>query len=226
MSFDNIYLDIALANFNFLWILLYVIVIRQGFREKTFGVPMVALWFNLSFDVIDSFFYPAYPMQIAINLIYIVMDLVILYQIVRFWRSDFGHLPAWQFFTGLILSAVFSFALLYALIRDMNDVPELRTAYVDVLINSVLFLNMYYRRPHLKGQSMYVALAKLLGTGPLMLAFTIFPYPGYENSLLLPVLYLGIFIADLLYAILVYTRSRELGINPWRLEAFAKSPAA
>jgi hypothetical protein len=214
---DNIYINIAAANFNLMWVILYILVVRQGFREKTFGIPMVALWCNLNFDIIDTYIYPAYPIQVIINHIYIVMDLIILYQVVRFWRSDFGQMPAWQFYTGMALAAVGSFALMMAFIHDVHDIPELRTAWSNVLLNSALFIAMLYRRPNLLGQSIYIGLAKLFGTGPLVLAFYIFPVPGFENSVLLPVLYVGIFLLDLYYVILVYYRSRQLGISPWRL---------
>jgi hypothetical protein len=217
MTFDNIYVNIAAANFNLLWLTLYILVIRQGFREKTYGIPMVALWFNLNFDIIDTFIHPAYPIQVVINLIYLVCDLIILYQLVRFWRSDMGQMPAWQFYASMTLAAVGSFVLMMAFIEEVNDIPELRTAWMDVLLNSALFIAMFYRRPNLLGQSIYIGLAKLLGTGPLVLAFYIFPVPGFENSVLLPVLYVGIFLLDLYYVILVYFRSRQLGINPWRL---------
>jgi hypothetical protein len=216
MRFDNIYLEIALANFNLLWLALYVLAIRRGFRDKSFGIPMVALWFNINFDIIDTFILPAYPLQIGINLIYLALEMVILYQLVRFWRSDFPDLSACQFYVNLILSAVGSFALMMAFIHEVHDIPELRTAWVEVLINSALFVAMFYRRPQLLGQSIYIGLAKLVATAPLLVTFTRFPYPGFENSILLPVVYVGIFVLDLYYVILIYLRSRQLGINPWR----------
>jgi hypothetical protein len=62
-----------------------------------------------------------------------------------------------------------------------------------------------------EGQSIYVALFKMAGTLlPSVLFFLRFP-----TSLLLNFLYVTIFVFDLVYAILLYAKHRELGMNPW-----------
>ena len=76
---------------------------------------------------------------------------------------------------------------------------------------SVLFVAMLLRRQDIKGQSIYIALGKIVGTLlPSILFFLRFP-----NSPLLNFLYVCIFIFDLIYVVLLYAKHKDLGINPW-----------
>jgi hypothetical protein len=40
-------LTVILAD-NILWAIIYVLVIRAGRRDRTYGMPLVAMWGNLS----------------------------------------------------------------------------------------------------------------------------------------------------------------------------------
>jgi hypothetical protein len=216
LSPQNIPAILIISNFNLMWMALYVLVIRRGFLDKTFGIPIVALFLNSSWDVINTFIYPSPMPQPVVNLIYFLLELVIIYQVIRYWRSDYSDVRTWQFYSLFVLAAVLTFAVLLGLIKDFGDFPTWRASFIDTLINAALFIHMFHHRPDLRGQSLYIALLKLLGTAPLMLGLYLHPWPGMENSALLPALYAGIFILDLIYVILVYWRSRALGINPWR----------
>jgi hypothetical protein len=216
MSDPSPVLVVGAVVFNLLWLTLYALVIRRGFLEKTFGIPAVALVVNLTWDVIGTVVLPSPMPQLAFNVIYIVLDLIIIYQVARFWRSDFANVPPLQFYGFAIFTLIFSFALMYSFIVEFNDLLADHAAWIDTFINSALFIAMFYRRPDLLGQSLYIGLCKLIGTGAMMLGLTISPWPGTENWITLPVLYVGIFILDLAYVLLVYQRGRALRIDIWR----------
>jgi hypothetical protein len=228
MSGGVIIAGIVVLNFNVLWLLLYVLVVRRGHIDKSFGIPAFALCANFAWDVynsIDSHITVMSPMpQPIVDGLYAIADLVIMSQVLRYWRRDFKDMPALQFYVLFGMSMVLSFLLMLTLIHEMEDIPMWRSAFIDTFLCSALFLAMFYRRPALEGQSLYIALCKLLGTAPFMLLLYLSPYLGQEvvdlinlpSSTLFVPLWVGIFILDLIYAVLVYQRSWELGINPWR----------
>jgi hypothetical protein len=224
---SEVIVGLTVLNFNILWLLLYILVVRRGHLDKTFGIPAFALCANFAWDIynsIDPSITARSPMpQPIIDGLYAVADLVILYQVLKYWRSDF-KMPSLEFYILLGMSMALSFLLMMTLIQEIEDVPMWRSAFIDTFLCSALFLSMFYRRPNLEGQSLYIGLCKLLGTGPFMLMLYFSPSLGPEvkdlinlpaSTLFVP-LWVGIFILDLIYVMLVYRRSRDLGINPWR----------
>lgn len=209
-------LTLALAStFNILWLTLYALVIRRGFMEKTFGIPIVALMFNLSWDITAAFIYPNPSPQNYFDAVFVVIDLIILYQVVRFWRTE---LPMFLtqpgvFYAWLAVIFALSMGLTQTFIVEFNDIPTVRSAFIDTLICSALFVGMYYGRQGLRGQSWAIAMCKVIGTGSILVLMTIHPWPGTEKSALLPMLYIAIFSLDAIYALLVFQRSRKMGIS-------------
>ncbi len=95
---------------------------------------------------------------------------------------------------------------------------------------SILFVTMLLRRDSLRGQSIYIALSKFLGTffAFLLALFwsprslhehwdTLLPDRYYPLSPLLLTLYAGIFLFDLLYIALVFQKSRADGVSQARV---------
>lgn len=206
----------VVSIFDLGWITLYVLAIRRGFLDKTFGVPIVALFLNIAMDIINIFVVASPAPQLIVNVMFLLLQLVILYQVFRWWRSDFSTIPTWQFATLMGIAAVFGFLLLFNIVREFDESPAWRASWIDTFINACLFIGMFYRRPDLRGQSVVIALLKWVSTWPLMLALYLMPPEGFEGSFLLPVLYVGIFILDLYYVVIVYLRTRELGLDMWR----------
>ena len=87
---------------------------------------------------------------------------------------------------------------------------ESNAAFGQNLMMSVLFIAMLLKRKNLSGQSIYIALFKMLGTVlPSILFFLRFP-----GSVLLNFLYVAIFGFDAIYLGMLYVKHRELGITP------------
>lgn len=191
------------------WTAVYLLIIRLGFREKTYGMPITALCANISWEFIFSFLYPHAPPQNYISMIWFAFDLIIVFQTLRFGKVAFEQ--AWLFYPAFILGLVISFAAILAITIEFNDSDGKYAAFGQNLMMSVLFVAMLLRRQNVKGQSIYIALFKLVGTLlPSILFFMRFP-----NSALLNFLYISIFVFDCIYAVLLYAKHKELGINPW-----------
>ena len=207
-----------LLIFNFYWILTYFLVIRRGFIERTWGIPMISLTLNIAWDITGAFSTamrsPAF--QKIGNMVFVIANLIITYQMFRYWRSDFNNLSAKEFFFFWAIAQVMSLRIIYIGSIELNDPIIFKMGFVDNLINSALFIAMFYRRPDLLGQSIYIGLSKLIGTGAVSLSSLIAPPPGTEDSLLMPFLFQSILVLDVIYVFLVYKRGQQMGIDIWR----------
>jgi hypothetical protein len=80
------------------------------------------------------------------------------------------------------------------------------------LLASVMFPHMLIDRNNVDGQSMYIAILKLVGTvaGVFQVSFIL-----NEVNLLLISLGVGIFLFDSIYVYMLLSKFKQLGLNPW-----------
>lgn len=221
------------------WGIAYVLIVRRGFIDKTFGYPFIAICVDIAWTFTFTLIYPQSPFM----LLFVVVDLIFLYQLVKFRTSDLHHLSQNQYYAAIVLAISTSFALIIGFSREFNDVHGVYSSFVDTLLTSILFVVLILRRGSVKGQSIYIAIAKMLGTLSAVIAYNFFtfppisprllihflhrvinipfelsptPVPSYIGSTLLPVLGICIFVYDIIYIILVYRQCRTEGIDPWR----------
>src|SRR5215468_3691048 len=101
------------------WTAVYIVIIRLGFRERTYGMPITALCANISWEFIFSFVYPHYPPQNYITIVWFVFDLVIVLQTLQFGRVVFE--PPMLFYPAFILGLLVSFGAILAITVQFND---------------------------------------------------------------------------------------------------------
>src|SRR5687768_9771182 len=79
------------------WTLTYLLILRRGYLDRSYGMPMLALCANLSWEFIFSFVYPHPQPQLYIDYLWLLFDVGILIQYLRLGHRDFpAHLPrAW-----------------------------------------------------------------------------------------------------------------------------------
>ena len=176
-------------------------------------MPILALCANISWEFIFSFVHPQSIPQVYVNIIWFLFDVVILYQVLRFGRAAVNELvPERYFYPAFILSLFSSFGIILSMTHEFNDWHGRYAAFGQNFVMSVLFILMLLRRNDVSGQSVYIAVFKMLGT---VLSSILF-YMLYPLSYLLNFLYIAIFIFDWLYLILLYRKHQESGINPWK----------
>ena len=196
------------------WTFAYVAIIRRGWADRTYGMPIPALCANVCWEFIFSFIDPGRPPQLYINYLWLALDLVIVAQTLRVGptvvanRFDRRH-----FYPAFAVGIVVSLLLLHAANIELGDMGVVYTAFAQNLLMSVLFMRMLVNRNDASGQSIYIAVFKLLGT---LCAATVF-FLNYPGSQLLNVLYVEIFAFDLLYCIALHRMFRSQNLNPWRV---------
>ena len=190
------------------WALAYLLIIRRGFLDGTYGMPVAALCANISWEFVFSFIFPQGPIQTPINVAWFVLDLVILGQVVRYGPGEFPALPRRSFFAALIAGLLTALAAVVAITVEFRDFDGVYTAFGMNLMMSVLFLWMLCSRGSLRGQSPWIGVAKMVGTACNSAAFWLY---ASEGSVLLPFLFVAILVFDAAYVFLAFRLQRTKG---------------
>ena len=191
-----------------LWLVAYVLAIVQGFRQKTYGVPMVAITLNFTWEFLAAFAWdePVLLWRIG-DVLWMLIDGVIVFQLFRFGRAR-QSVPEIRDAYVPVLVALFLSALVgqYTFTRYFGDGLGFEDAYVISIVMGSLFITMYFaRREH--GDLAYgVAWTKWLGTGLTSLAlYFILPrfYPHRTSYGFMYFAYVLCFVLDGTYVALL-----------------------
>jgi hypothetical protein len=227
------------------WAIAYVLIIYRGFKDKSYGMPVVALVSNFAWELIYGLGIepsciltwescPATLVQ-ARNFLWLVLDGIILYTVLRFGPRYFARTLGRAFvpsvLAGIAVAAliIYTFVIEYYIANIWGVVPPGSSRATDFLplrlqggsditgfgmnlMMSLLFIFMLLERGSVEGQSIYIAISKWLGT----LAAYGFMLADNIQTPLVNVLYATIFVLDVIYIWLVYRQCRREGINPWR----------
>lgn len=194
------------------WSLVYLIIIKRGFQDKTYGMPMVALCVNISWEFIFSFLYPQEGIQHVINILWFFLDVFILIQFLKYGKNYFKkYLPANFFIPTFLITLTLSFFAVLNITNEFNDWEGKYAAFSQNFMMSILFVVMLIRRDSVAGQSMYAAIFKMLGSLlPAILFYFIY------SSVLITFLSVSTFLFDWIYIIFLYKKFCKMGLNPWR----------
>ena len=190
------------------WSTVYIILVINGFKYKSYGMPLVALGLNFAWE----FFYSFYDFNINdislqrwINICWFTLDAIIVYQLFIYGRRHFPLPQIKQLFlpwTILIFASCFLIEYLFLMEFGRSSGAKY-AAFLQNLIMSILFIDMIARRHDKREFSLAVAICKFLGTLAPTLLF------GSENTF---ILYIGLLCAvmDIIYIGLVVRLRREI----------------
>ncbi len=190
------------------WSATYILIIRRGFKDKTFGMPMAALCANISWEIIFTFFVPHGAPQIYVNYIWFSLDVIIVIQFLKYGKKEFPSIPKWKMYAMFALGISIAVPMILAISNELEDSVGAYAAFGQNLMMSILFVTMLINRQGISGQSFYIALFKMIGTGLSSLAFYLYR-PMAQDSILLQFLFVSIFIFDLIYTIGIYRKCKN-----------------
>jgi len=190
------------------WSATYILIIRRGFKDKTFGMPLAALCANISWETIFAFILPHDAPQLYVNYIWFSLDAVIVIQFLKYGKKEFPKIPKWQIFAIFALGISIAAPMIVGISNELNDNVGAYAAFGQNLMMSILFVSMLINRQGIAGQSFYIALFKMVGTGLSSLAFYLYR-PIAQDSILLQFLFVSIFIFDLIYTIGIYRKCKN-----------------
>lgn len=186
----------------FFWTIAYIWVIYKGFRDRTCGMPIVALCANITWEFLFSLVMPYHPLQQIVTLLWFLLDCIILFQFFYYSKS---LSPKWPIKPIVLSLLVIALLLHYGMAIEFHDPEGKYSAFGINLMMSILFIRMLLKQD-LYGQSIFIAYSKMVGS----LCASIWCYSLNPNSILLNMLYILIFILDVVYILLVYSKSVKI----------------
>jgi hypothetical protein len=182
------------------WTLAYLLIIRVGLRERTYGMPIVAFAANISWEFLYSFVRPSTGVQHVINIVWFLLDCVIGYTVVKFGPDEFPYLSRRVFYGCFVALLALAYPAVNLIGTQFDAGKGVYSAFLMNLMMSALFLAMFAARPAGRGQSVGIATAKLAGTALASGAFAVrSDLAARYHGGLLPYLYVAIFALDLVY---------------------------
>jgi hypothetical protein len=201
-----------------MWLTVYALMIRRGLKDKSYGMPVIALCMNLAWEFYFAFLAGLPPVGSVGNTLYFLLDLGILATCLRYGRDDFDW-PIFKAhfykFVGAMLAV--SFVLVAVFVRAFNDYGILSTMQVEMLY-STLLIAMIIRRNSVKGQSFYIALL-ILGGDILGNAAALYTRTHFQPDVPLVWVYTClayIVIANFIYLLLYVRIARRDGVSLWK----------
>jgi hypothetical protein len=206
------------------WTVVYIFLIRAGFKDKTYGMPLFALALNIAWELLYTilgFQHTEISLQTWVNLVWSLFDIAIVFCYFKYGKEEFKkYADAKYFIPWSVLIFLMAGILQYAFLKEFGitnsknfdlfktfiepDLGSWYAAFLQNLMMSVLFIQMLLLRKNDKGQNLTVAIAKWIGT----LAPTILFGILLENNL---VLILGIFccVFDMIYIRLLFSFKKK-----------------
>lgn len=211
--------SLASLTMGLSWTVAYISAICAGFRDQTYGMPVVALALNFAWEVIWAFETFSNPPNIQFYM-YILcgltdIGLVVCYFL--FGRSEFGpYVTRPVFFTASVLLFAVAFAVQGAFVADLGAAANLTSSFLQNALMSWLFISMFFARGGTRGQTLTVAVSKCIGTVAPTILFGFI----YSKSLVL-VLGMICFVLDIFYIGLVACAQNG---RTFKWHAVAKTP--
>ena len=201
------------------WLLAYFLIIKLSFKEKTFGMPIVALCLNITWEFLFGFVVTSDYLLIWIgNMVWCVVDLIIFVAIWKYAKDDFEDPVIKKLIhPGMIVGVIAAFTLFYPFTFNFGDTKGYCLGWIAAAIMCVLFIAMLIRRKSSKGQSIWIATSMLVGNFFAWVWVNFDPELGNQgmdramNSAFMIVV--GFF--NVVYIVMLYRQGKSEGINPW-----------
>ena len=156
---------------NLLWVVAYILIIRKGMRDRAYGVPLVAIALNFTWEIYYTLIHPVPGAAFrVIGALWLLLDVLIVYQLLRFGREEQRPQIRRAFYPIVIGTMVLAFTghvYFHDWISRLGVFTDEGSGTSGILINvvmSVLFVFMALDRPNSRGLSYGAAWSKFIGT--------------------------------------------------------------
>lgn len=199
------------------WFLAYGFVIYQSYRDKAYGIPLLAISLNFAWEFLASFVWEnPIPLWRWLYRIWFVLDVVIVTQLLLYGRRWQTIPELVRYFYPVVASAVLLATVgQWAFTETFYDPLGFITAFMINLVMSIAFVFLYWARRGMEGLSYAAAWCKLLGTLCTSIECAVFLpiiHPPGTSFLFLHFLYVTILLVDCLYVTLLWRARRSRAV--------------
>ena len=163
--------NILVAISGIAWTIVYLELIRTGFKEKACGMPLFALTLNLAWEVIyavdglfisKSFIF----VQSVANVVWACCDIFILVTWLKYGKQYLPDKAKRYFIPYSVLAVIFGFVvqLAFYFYCETPEIASIYSAFAQNAAMSIMFLTMFFKRNNTKAQTMTIAVCKWIGT--------------------------------------------------------------
>ncbi|MEU9339925.1 hypothetical protein AB0D74_01695 [Streptomyces sp. NPDC048278] len=197
------------------WIVTYLLAIRQASQDRRVGIAAYLVAVNFAWEFSLTFLLEQTPTQRQINVLWLVFDVVLLYQALKYGPRDYPGLPARVVRWALAGVLVWASLIVVVGANEFNDRDGMYTGMIIQVPLSASFILLLKRRGSSAGQSMYIAVAKTVGS--LFAGLTaVVVHPSHHLLQVLVATYVPL---DLAYVVLLSRTMRREGRPLWALRA-------
>ena len=188
------------------WLIAYVLMIRKGFQDSTYGIPLLAIMLNFTWEIIYATIHaPSAPGDERMRLAWLALDIPNVWLLVRYGKAS-QKIPYIRdnYYLAIVATFVLCFVGHLSFYDRMAFMGATASAYVINYIMSVLFVFLYFNRPDMKGLSYGGAWTKMLGTACISLAnIPVWPKQPQAPRFFLYYLFAACFLFDVFYILLL-----------------------
>jgi hypothetical protein len=149
-----------------MWIVVYILVAIDSHRRKTYGIPLVAICLNFTWEAMAAFVWPN-PITVfhVAEYAWFAVDVVIVYFLLRYGRDQqvIPEIKEW-FYPVVGATMVLAAAGQYFFTRTIYDPLGYVLAFTINLVMSALFIFMYFTRRDASPATIRIAWLKMIGT--------------------------------------------------------------
>ncbi len=213
-------LDLIVQGNCFLWYTLaYLLIVRWGFKEKTYGMPALCICMNVAWEILYTFVIWVNMMTLLGNILWLIFDLLILITFLKYGANEIRNPQLKRFFRPLMILGIALACGIEYQVAKMTDYP---TGYLMgwwlALFIAILYPFMIKSRESVRGQTIYAPAFISLGT--IFAYLWVMNWPDPTAQKLYPKAYTALFIPTLIimigYTVKVFKQCLKEGINPWK----------
>ena len=184
------------------WVIVYGVIIRNGFKNKFVEMPVPAAASNLAWEFAWGFLVTTDMGLLFVwgLRIWFIMDLAIFYLVLKHGSKQLSTKALIKYFKPVEIASVVLWTIaFYLFIKEGYDTSMGATsAYIITVIMASLYIIFYLSSPYREGYSFTAAWSKLVGN-TLMSVFVFMHYPDMHFLQLLTIV---VFILNVIYAVL------------------------
>lgn len=206
------------------WAIAYVLIIRQCFRQRTYGLPLVAIVMNFTWEVYYSVFDPPRCdgggvdwAKVVMILAWVALDVFIVWQLFRYGRDEQTIEEIRKYFPFVLVgSLLLAAAGNLAFAKFHPDAAAPLSGLVINFVMSLLFIFLLFGRPDLRGIGWGASWFRVIGNSVIFFA-NLFLLQESPPSLRWFVLFLfiGTALFDVIFMVLLYSRRAGAGAGQY-----------
>jgi hypothetical protein len=208
LSTPQLLMECGAIGGDVLWLIAYILIFCKGFRDRTYGVPAVALALNFTWEILYTIQFPPsdWP-HIVLRWLWLLADCIIVYQYFRFGRQESEFQALRPYFYPLAIFLFISAYVFQFTYRYHFDQPDgYENAFLINFVMSLLFVRFFFLRPDMRGLSYGAAWCKMIGTAILAVIYAMQRQQSLLDYSFMFCLYVSTFLYDVTYTVLLAKR--------------------